>query len=587
MKATRLFEILDNQLQDNPLEMAVASKVNGSWKKYSTQAFHTETQLMAKGLAEFGLKKGDKIANISNNRPEWNFLDIGMLQIGCVHVPIYATISDQDYLFILRDAEVKAVFVSNADLFTRVSALAKEINPNMPVFTFDTVEGARHWTEIRTLGENSSVDLQALRSEVKSTDLATLIYTSGTTGNPKGVMLSHQNIIHNITCSMPRVPVYKGDTALSFLPLCHSYERMITYLYIERGISIYYAESMETIADNLREIKPQVFSSVPRLIEKVYDRIYEKGSALSGIKRGLFFWAIKLGLEYDYNEKGSAFYQLQLKLANKLIFSKWREALGGNVKCIVSGAAALQPRLARLFWSANIPVIEGYGLSESSPVIAVNDHPGNRLEFGTVGPPLEGTEFKFAADGEILTRGKHVMMGYYNRPDLTAETIDSEGWLHTGDIGEFTKLGNLKITDRKKEIFKTSGGKYIAPQPMENKFKESPFIEQIMVIGENQKFPAALIVPNWGNLSNWCKKHNIPSEDKHALVVNPRIQQLIHEQVEKMNTHFGEWEKVKKYEILPVAWGQDSGELTPTLKPKRKFILEKYKVQIERIYGNA
>lgn len=584
MKPTRLFDLSEYQYHQRPLDISLAYKENGEWKTYSSKEFFETSQMLALGLLAEGFKPGDRIANISNNRPEWNFADQGMLSMGAIHVPIYPTISDDDYKFILRDAGVSGVFVSNQDLFNRLIPIKNEINPDIKIYTFDRIEGAQHWSHL--LERSKETDLNQLldiKKGISPNDLATLIYTSGTTGNPKGVMLSHDNIMHDMLSSIERVPVGYQSKALSFLPLCHSFERMITYIYMFQGISIYYAESMDTIGDNLKEIKPQVFSCVPRLLEKVYGKIMDKALALKGVKKGLFFWALNLGLKFDYNVSGSSWYNAQLKLANKLIFSKWREALGGEVKCIVSGAAALQPRLAKVFWAAQIPVLEGYGLSETSPVIAVNDLPGKRVEVGAVGPPISNIEVKIAADGEILTRGRHVMLGYYNRPDLTAEVIDSEGWLHTGDIGEFTALGNIKITDRKKEMFKTSGGKYIAPQVLENKFKESPFIEQIMVIGENEKFPAALISPNFDALKVYAQNHGLP-EQPQELIQQKAIQDLFKTQIEKFNQGFGDWERIKKWELCDKSWSLETGELTPTLKLKRKFIANKFQGLIEKIY---
>jgi long-chain acyl-CoA synthetase len=584
METTRLFDISEFQYKNRFLEVAIASKVNGEWVTYSSKDLFEFSQKIALGLLAEGFKPGDRIANISNNRPEWNFTDQGMLQMGGIHVPIYPTISDDDYKFILKDAGVTGVFVSNQDLFNRLLPIKNEINPEIKIFTFDRIEGATHWSHLIDRSTETELSkLEDIKKGISAKDLATLIYTSGTTGNPKGVMLSHDNIMHDMLSSIERVPVSYNAKALSFLPLCHSFERMITYIYMYQGISIYYAESMDTIGDNLKEIKPQVFSCVPRLLEKVYGKIMDKALALKGIKKGLFFWALNLGLEFDFNQKGSAWYNVQLKLANKLIFSKWREALGGEVKCIVSGAAALQPRLAKIFWAAQIPVLEGYGLSETSPVIAVNDLPGRRVEVGAVGPPISNIEVKIATDGEILTRGRHVMMGYYNRPDLTAEAIDEDGWLHTGDIGEFTALGNIKITDRKKEMFKTSGGKYIAPQVLENKFKESPFIEQIMVIGENEKFPAALISPNFEALKVYAKNHDLSTQPDELIHQKP-IQDLIKSQIEKFNQGFGDWEKIKKWELCQHSWSLETGELTPTLKLKRKIIANKYQDLIEKIY---
>ncbi len=587
-KYTRLFDIIRYQNANYSQPAALANKVNGKWKTYSSAEVIQIMDQVSLGLLSLGLKPGDKVANISQNRPEWNFIDLGVMQMGAIHVPIYPTITDADYKFILNHAEVSVIFVANSELYSRIKNMQADLPLVKEIYTYDIVDGAKHWQEVVKM---ANVDLEStLRSyteQVQSTDLATLIYTSGTTGTPKGVMLSHENIIANVKGSIERVPAAVGDKALSFLPLCHIYERMITYLYTARGIQIYYAESMETIADNLKEIQPQVFATVPRLLEKVYDKIVAKGYDLTGIKKNLFFWALNLGLKYEFNKDIGFWYDFQLKLANKIIFSKWREALGNNIKAIVSGAAALQPRLARVFWAAGIPVVEGYGLTETSPVIAVGYIATKQLEVGTVGPVLNNLEVKIAEDGEILVKGPSIMMGYYKAPDLTAEVIDADGWLHTGDIGEITKDNYLKITDRKKEIFKTSGGKYIAPQSMENKFKESLLIEQIMVLGENQKYPAAFIVPSWDNLKSWCSRKNIEYTTDAEIIKNAEVIQKFQEEIDTYNQGFGQWERIKKFEIMPNSWGIESGEMTPTLKLKRKIILNKYSEQFSRLYPSA
>jgi long-chain acyl-CoA synthetase len=502
-----------------------------------------------------------------------------------VHVPLYPTITDQDYRYILEHARVRWVLVSDQTLYQRIAPIAAEFDFIEGVYTFNQVEGAAPWTQIQEKArEDLQPELDLRRQAIRDEDTATIIYTSGTTGFPKGVMLSHRNILSNVLASTVRVPCKPGDKALSFLPLNHIYERMLTYMMMYASIGIYYAESMETIGDNLKEIKPQVFSTVPRLLEKVYDKIVAKGMELTGIKKTLFFWALDLGLRYELQGANGWWYEFQLKIANKLIFSKWREALGGNVKAIVSGAAALQPRLARVFWAAQIPVLEGYGLTETSPVLAVNYMATGQVEFGTVGPVLEGVELKIAEDGEIVCRGDNVMKGYYKDESLTKEVLDAEGWFHTGDIGILTPKGNLKITDRKKEIFKTSGGKYIAPQAMENKFKESIYIEQLMVCGENQKYPAALIVPAWEVLLAWASDAGLTSKDPAVLVGEPRVLALYQEEINKYNRGYGQWEQIKNFALLPVTWTVESGELTPTMKLKRKVILTKFPKQVEQLF---
>lgn len=586
MKIERLFDILPHQKQNHPLKTALAGKEKGKWVHYSTDDLIAEANAVSLGLLALGVEPGDKIANISNNRPEWNFLDFGMLQIGAVHVPIYPTITDEDYNYILNHAEVKYIFVSSAELYERIAKIAEKVPTVKAVYTFDQVAGAKHWSEVKQAGDGGDLkQVEALKANVKADDLFTIIYTSGTTGFPKGVMLSHRNVASNVEASDKRVPCSPGDNALSFLPLCHIYERMLTYMMMYRSISIHYAESMETIGDNLKEIKPQVFSSVPRLLEKVYDKIVSKGHELTGVKKALFFWALNLGLRYEINGANGWWYETQLKLANKLIFSKWREALGGNVKAIVSGAAALQPRLARVFWSAQIPVLEGYGLTETSPVISVNYYATMQVEFGAVGPVLEGVEVKLAEDGEILCKGPNIMMGYYKRPELTEEVIDKDGWFHTGDIGTFTANGNLKITDRKKEIFKTSGGKYIAPQVMENKFKESLLIEQLIVCGESKNFPSALISPAWDNVKYWCEHHGIAFTTQAEVIKNPALLEKFQSEIDHYNEGFGQWEKIKKFKLLPTSWSVESGELTATMKLKRKVIMEKFKADYDSMYG--
>lgn len=585
MKIERLFDILEHQRSQHPALDAINGKKDGQWVHYSTSDLINEANAMSMGLMAMGLQPGDKVATIANNRPEWNFTDFGILQAGGVHVPIYPTITDEDYDYILNHAEVKFIFISSQELYERISKIAEKVKSVEGVFTFDVVKGAKNWTEVKKAGQGGDKKaLEVRKAAVNAEDLATIIYTSGTTGFPKGVMLSHRNVASNVASSEPRVPCQPGDKALSFLPLCHIYERMLTYLMMYRGIRIFYAESMETIADNLKEVKPEVFSSVPRLLEKVYDKIVAKGHELTGIKKGLFFWALNLGLRYELGGTNGWWYETQLKLANKIIFSKWREALGGNVKAIVSGAAALQPRLARVFWSARIPVLEGYGLTETSPVISVNYLATMQVEFGSVGPILEGVEVKIAADGEILAKGPNIMMGYYKRPELTAEVIDQDGWFHTGDIGTFTAQGNLKITDRKKEIFKTSGGKYIAPQVMENKFKESLLIEQLMVCGEGKNYPTALISPAWDNVKYWCEHHQIPFTTPEEMVKNTRLLEKYQQEIDHYNAGFGQWEKIKKFSVLPVTWSIEGGELTATLKLKRKVIMDKYRNYYEAMY---
>jgi long-chain acyl-CoA synthetase len=587
MDVRRSFDILPYQLANSPKKDAFASKIDGQWVPISTQQVQDQANLVSLGLVSLGVKRGDKVAIISMNRPEWMMADYGIAQTGAVSVPMYPSITVEDYRYIFTDAGVKAIFVADQNLYDKVKKATASLDiPAQNIFTFDKIAGARHFSELLELGKQGQVaDLEPLKAAVQPEDLLTLIYTSGTTGNPKGVMLTHDNILSNCRNSQRFVPVTKDDTALSFLPLCHIFERMVTYLYMINGVSIYYAESMEAIADNLREVKPQIFTTVPRLLEKVYDKIVAKGHQLEGVKKNLFFWALDLGLKYDTQNDQGFFYNTQLTLANKLIFNKWREALGGNLKCIVSGGGALQPRLARVFWAAGIRVMEGYGLTETSPVIAVGGfEPENNL-IGTVGPIIDNTEVKIAADGEILTKSASVMKGYYNKPDLTAEVFDAEGWFHTGDIGELINGKFLKITDRKKEMFKTSGGKYIAPQVIEGKLKEDPLIEQAMVVGADQKFPSALVIPSFADLKGWCKRNGVPDASNEELIRNEKIVELYEGLVKKYNQSFAQWEQVKRIVLLPELWTVESGEMTPTMKVKRKAITEKNKALIEGMYS--
>ncbi len=583
MEVTRLFDLLPYQLQRNPKADCLANKVNGQWVKYSTQEVIDIVNKISLGLLKAGIKKDDKIAIISPNRPEWNMVDLGVQQLGAILVPIYPTVTENDYKFIFNDAEVKLVFVENEELYIKAKNAAAGAPTVKEIYSFFEIPGVKNWKEIKN--ENGDVAiLEPYKAAVQTEDILTLIYTSGTTGTPKGVMMTHANLISNYKACTPLMPVNNKHRALSFLPLCHIYERMMSYLYMAVGVSIYYAESMDTIGENLKEVKPHMFTTVPRLLEKVYDKIVAKGADLTGLKKALFFWALNLGLKYNIQGGNGFFYDIQLTIANKLIFSKWREGLGGNVKAIVSGSAPLQPRLARVFWAAQIPVMEGYGLTETSPVITVNrcQPEGNRI--GSVGPLIEGVEVKIATDGEILARGPNIMKGYYNRPDLTAEAIDAEGWFHTGDIGEFSEGIFLKITDRKKEMFKTSGGKYIAPQLIENKFKESKFIEQIMVVGDGQKFPGALIVPAFDVLRKWSAMKNIHYTDDAEMVKNKIIIERIQKEVDELNENFANYEKIKKFELMPRLWTINEGELTPTLKVKRKIINAKNTTLIEGMY---
>ncbi|MBC7921981.1 MAG: long-chain fatty acid--CoA ligase [Ferruginibacter sp.] len=582
---TRVFDLMLWHVEKFNKEDALANKVNGQWVKYSSQDVLNQANKVSLGLIKLGIGKGDKIAVISPNRPEWNFVDFGIQQLGAVSVPMYPNITEEDYRYIFSDAEVKLVFVADENLYNRVRSATKNLTGIQEVYTFDRVTGAKQWTEVWDLEKDGSQALlESHKAGVSPEDLLTLIYTSGTTGNPKGVMLTHGNLMSNVEASVPNVPVDHTGRALSFLPMCHIYERMCIYLYLRSGISVYYAESLETIGDNLKEVKPNVFTTVPRLLEKVYDKIVNKGYELTGVKKRLFFWALDLGLKYDPNQDQGPWYNAQLKLANRLIFNKWREALGGNITLISSGAAALQSRLTRVFWAAGIPVAEGYGLTETSPVVSTSRiEPGN-MRIGCVGKVISGVQVKIADDGEILVKGPNVMKGYYKKPQLTAEVMDEEGWFHTGDIGEMVEGQFLKITDRKKEMFKTSGGKYIAPQLIENKLKESILIEQAMVVGDGQRFPSVLLVPSFPALREWAKTQGLTYTSDADMVTKSDVVDEFQKELNSLNEHFAQYERVKRFALLPNLWGVEGGELTPTLKLKRKIIYAKYKDQIDQMY---
>lgn len=583
---TRLFDFIQYQKDNYPLENALAGKEDGKWVTYSTDDYLNFGNKLSRALLILGVQPGDKIALISNNRPEWNIVDLAVLQIGAINVPIYPTISSAEYEFIFNNAEIKYCFVSDKEIYDKVAAISDKVDSLEEIFSFNSLEGVRRWTDLVELGNIEYQEkVEILKSQVKGSDLATLIYTSGTTGVPKGVMLSHNNLVSNVLASQPRLPLNANGKALSFLPLCHVYERILSYLYVYVGVSIYYAESIETISDNLKEIKPDGFSAVPRLLEKIYDKIVMKGAELTGIKKGLFFWALDLAKEYEPYQANGAWYEFKLKIANKLIFSKWREALGGNVKVVASGSAALQPRLARVFNAGGIPIMEGYGLTETSPVITVNMMADRHFKIGTVGKAIDKVEIRIGGDGEVLCKGPNVMMGYYKNEEKTREVLSEDGWFHTGDIGEIDSEGFLKITDRKKEIFKTSGGKYIAPQVMENTFKASMFIEQLMVIGENRKHPAALIVPSLDHIKDYYSHKHIPYPGDEEVLKDEVLLNKLNRVMEHYNEGFGKWEQIKKFEFIQ-PFSIEGGELTPTLKLKRKVILNKYEDLVNSIYND-
>ena len=590
MEPTRTFDLLtrmQNLFSDKT--DVLAAKEEGKWKHYSVQEYIDNCNLVSYALLSMGLKKGDKVAIISNNRPEWNFTDFGVSQIGAVSVPIYPTISSDEYAYILSHAEPRLVFISDKSLYEKIKPLADQITSISGIYTFDRIEGVKHFSEVITIGKENSLSQENLlikiKAEIKPSEMATIIYTSGTTGFPKGVMLTHLNLVSNFTESSVIHPLGAEAKVLSFLPLSHIYERTLTYHFQYKGVSIYYAENMGRLMENLNEIKPDIIAVVPRLLERIFDKIISKGKELKGLKKMIFFWAVNLGLRYELNGANGWFYELQLSIANKLVFSKWRAVLGGRVGIISSAGAPLQERLARIFWAARVRILEGYGLTETSPVVAINNLCSKEVMFGTVGPLLKNVQVKIAEDGEILTKGPNQMLGYYKEPVLTAEAIDTDGWFHTGDIGMFVAGKYLKITDRKKEIFKISSGKYIAPQVLENKLKESVFIDQVMVIGENQKFASALIAPDFQYLHDWASTNNILFLDNESLIANASVFALYQKEVNAMNLNLSDHEKIKRFRLVSDEWTASSGELSPTLKLKRKVLYLKYSTLISEIFS--
>ncbi len=589
---TRLFDCINLHLKNAPDRTMLAGKQNGQWREYTTREVADIVHRLSTGLIKSGFGKGDgseegrdKIAVIAKNRPEWVMLDLAVQKIGAVLIPVYPTINDLELEYILKDSRVKIIFTNDQDLSEKVAGLKNNLPDLKEIYSFEKVDGVNHWEDMLTpANENDTAIVESISAEIRNEDLATIIYTSGTTGRPKGVMLSHNNILSNVLDSMPCFPPGDNMKALSFLPLNHIFERMVTYIYLFRGTSIFYAESLETIGENLKEVKPDLFTTVPRVLEKVYEKIMLKGEELTGIKRKIFFWAHRLATKFEINTNQGFFYKLQLSIANKLIFSKWREALGNKVVCVISGGAACQVRLIRIFTAAKVPIMEGYGLTETSPVISVNRFQEEGRMFGSVGPLIDNVEVKIADDGEILCKGPNVMMGYYKHPELTAEVFTEDGWFQTGDIGMMVDGRFLKITDRKKEMFKTSGGKYVAPVVIENKMKESPFIENIMVVGAGYKFVSALIVPAYSYLDEWCTENNIDHSNREEIITNPKVIGLYQSILDKYNKLFNHVEQVKKFELVSAEWGIDSGEMTPKLSLKRKVVMEKNKELIKKIY---
>lgn len=591
MVPTRLFDCIEMQLKDAPNHTMLAGKEDGVWKEYTTVEVSETVNKLSSGLMYSGIGPGDlsvegrdKVAVISKNRPEWVMLDLAVQRVGAVLVPVYPTISEAELQFILQDANVKLIFVNDKVLFDKVNSIKAGLPNLKEIISFEKIDGIKHWKDLLLpLTENILGEVKMISDKIQYEDLATIIYTSGTTGTPKGVMLSHKNILSNVLDSLPCFPPGEDLKALSFLPLNHIFERMISFIYLFKGTSIFFAESIEAIPQNLQEVKPHLFATVPRLLEKVYEKIMAKGSELKGIKRSLFFWAHRLGLKFDVNKNLGFFYRLQLSLANKIIFNKWREGLGNNVVCIISGGAACQLRLLKIFTAAKIPIMEGYGLTETSPVISVNRFQEEGRMLGTVGPLIQNVQVKFAEDGEILCKGPNVMMGYYKKPEWTAECIE-DGWFKTGDIGVMVDKF-LKITDRKKEIFKTSGGKYVAPLAIENKLKESRFIENIMVVGAGEKFVGALIIPSFANLKTWCSENAVNFNDGQT-IFDPKVNELYESEIRKYDKFFNHVEQVKKFELLPSEWSVETGELTPKLSLRRKVIMEKNKAAVSNIYSS-
>ncbi len=582
----RLTDVIPFQLKNYPQAKALCHKAHGEWKYFSTNDCNEIVEKFSLGLLKRGIEKDDKIAIISGNRAEWNFVDIGSLQVGAIIVPLYPNMSEDNYEFIFNDAEVKLVFVADKEILDKVKRVKDRIDGKIDVYTFDEISGAQNWQKISDLADQSLLpELQKIKDSIKEEDLATIIYTSGTTGTPKGVMLTHKNIISNVKSLTEILPINNTHRVISFLPLCHIFERTASYYYLTNGCSVHYVESTDKIGEYLVDVKPNFFTTVPRVLEKVYDKIMAKGRELPAAKKAIFGWALNLANKFDVKGNNGSLYNIRLSIARKLVFSKWQEALGGEVIGIMSGAAALQPRLGRIFNAAGIAIIEAYGLTETSPGITSNRYEKGDYFIGTVGPTLPNVEVKIAENGEILCKGPNVTKGYYKRDDFTKEAFDDEGWFHTGDVGELVEGRFLKITDRVNEIFKLSGGKFVTPQPIENKMKESLFIEQIMVIGENRRFTGALIIPNFEFIKGWAKIKEVNLSDKEEITNSEVVKNRIWEDINQYNERFGKVQQIKKFALVEEEWSVESGELTPTLKLKRRIIKEKYKDLIEKIYS--
>jgi len=591
MQVSRTFDLIEYSLKTHPREDAICGKYGNDWTKISTSQFARNVELLALGLLSLGIKKGDRVATVSGNRPEWIITDMALAMIGAIHVPVYSTISEEEYRYIFSHSETKFIFVSDEKLFRKLSPMIEEIPSLEQIFTFNQVEGLMSINDLYNLGkeneERISPILKSIKDSIGEDEMVTVIYTSGTTGIPKGVMLSHRNLVSNFSAHVHNYNFGPSHHSISFLPLCHIFERSVNYNFLYKGIGIYYVESLAQLMPAIKEVHPHIFSGVPRLLERVYNGIMAQGKQLKGFKKGLFFWAVNLGKNFEYDSRQSLLYKLKLLIAEKLIYSKWRQALGGNLKIIVSGGAALQPRIARVFGAAGIDVLEGYGLTETSPVVAVGNLITGELKIGTNGPVLPGVELKISKDGEILTKGPNLMIGYYKQPELTAESIDQDGWFHTGDVGILEDGKYLKITDRKKEIFKLTGGKYIAPQMLENKLKESILIDQVIVIGDHEKFASALVSPNFEYLHDWCKGKRIHFTDNNDLILLPEIQAYFQKEVKKINKTLGQHEEIKRFRLVSDSWSPQTGELSQTLKLRRKFIESKYKDLIESIFASS
>ncbi len=590
MAITRTFDLLDRYKTQFYRNNVLNFKKNGKWQGYSAAEYIELSHNFAYGLMALGFNGGDKIITVSNNRPEWNFVDMGMAMAGIVHVPVFPTMSNAEYQHIITHSDAGLIIVSDKKLFNQFSAVLKNTDKNLELYTFDVVDEVKNWKSIVELGKSRKdefwEELEVRKERIDENDFATLIYTSGTTGTAKGVMLSHKNLVHNFLAASTIFELKPTDKYLSILPLCHVGGRMGNYQTQYSGASIYYAENMGTIAANMKEIKPQGFDTVPRILEKIFDTVIAKGKKLNGIKKALFFWAVRLGLNYRLPEDSSWIYRKQHAIADKLIFAKWREALGGNIKLAGCGGASLQPRLERVFWAAGIRIINMYGLTETSPIITINRSKKPLLKLGTVGALIDGVDLKIADDGEILCKGDNVMLGYYKNEELTKEVFDEEGWFRTGDIGFITEDGFLKVTDRKKEIFKLSNGKFLAPQIVENKLKESVFIEQSMVVGEQKKFASAIIVPDFAYLAGWCKENNLPFGGKEQVISNPKVIDVFNREIKRINEKLSKHEQILRFRIVPHIWNPETGELSPTLKLRRKFIAQKYASELEEIFPN-